>query len=231
MTDMTEASVKQAGLRERKKAKTRAAIRQHALRLFREQGYSATTIEQIADAAEVSPATFFRYFPSKEDVVLQDDFDIVTIDALEAQPPELSPIAAFRAAAAATLASLTDEDIARFRDSVEMTFAVPDIRARAIDEFVRTINQIGAAIARRTGRSPDDFEVRTVAGAIIGVIMSVTVNEGQATWNAGEFADITELFSRIDSALGYLERGLPLLTPALPEGPQGRVSAEAARAE
>jgi AcrR family transcriptional regulator len=222
MTDMTEARLKPDGLRERKKAKTRAAIRQHALRLFREQGYSATTIEQIADAAEVSPATFFRYFPSKEDVVLQDDFDIVTIEALEAQPPELSPVAAFRAAAAATLASLSAEDIERFRDSVELTFAVPEIRSRAIDEFVRTINQIGAAIARRTGRRPDDFEVRTVAGAIVGVIMSVTVSEGEDTWNTGGLADITELFSRIDMALAQLERGLPLLTRTLPEAASGR---------
>ena len=48
----------QPGLRERKKAKTRASIREHALRLFREQGYAATRVEQIAEAAEVSPATF-----------------------------------------------------------------------------------------------------------------------------------------------------------------------------
>ena len=62
-------------LRERKKAQTRAAIQTHALRLFREQGYDATTIEQIIEAADVSETTFFRYFPTKEDVVLQDDFD------------------------------------------------------------------------------------------------------------------------------------------------------------
>src|SRR5450432_790363 len=95
MSDVAEAG-RPAGLRERKKARTRAAIREHALRLFREQGYPATTVEQIAAAAEVSPATFFRYFPTKEDVVLQDDFDIVTLAALEAQPAGLSPIAAFR---------------------------------------------------------------------------------------------------------------------------------------
>ena len=223
MTDMTEVHVKQDGLRERKKAKTRAAIRQHALRLFREQGYSATTIEQIAYAAEVSPATFFRYFPSKEDVILQDDLDIVTLEALEAQPPELSPIAAFRAAAAATLASLSAEDIARFRDTAELTVTVPEVRARAIDEFVRTINQIASAIARRTGRSSDDFEVRSVAGAIIGVIMSVTITADEDTWSAGGFADVTELFTRIDTALGHLERGLPLLTQTPAEAAPGRV--------
>ncbi|HUJ75276.1 MAG TPA: TetR family transcriptional regulator, partial [bacterium] len=65
------------GLRERKKAKTRAVIQQHALRLMKEQGYQATTVEQIAEAAEVSPSTFFRYFPTKEDVVLYDVLDPV----------------------------------------------------------------------------------------------------------------------------------------------------------
>jgi AcrR family transcriptional regulator len=69
------------GLRERKKAKTRAAIQRHAWRLFQEQGYAATTVDQIAEAAEVSQSTFFRYFPTKEDVVLTDDYDPVMIEA------------------------------------------------------------------------------------------------------------------------------------------------------
>ncbi len=114
MTFMSEGPARPEGLRERKKARTRAAIREHALRLFREQGYSGTTVEQIADAAEVSPATFFRYFPTKEDVVLQDDFDIITLAALAAQPAELSPVAAFRAAAAAAWRQLSPEDASRF---------------------------------------------------------------------------------------------------------------------
>src|ERR1700744_6700684 len=88
----------QPGLRERKKARTRASLREHALRLFREQGYQATTVEQIAAAAEVSPSTFFRYFPTKEDVVLNDDMDTRVLEALARQPAELAPLAAVRAA-------------------------------------------------------------------------------------------------------------------------------------
>jgi AcrR family transcriptional regulator len=210
MTAMSEPPARPVGLRERKKARTRAAIRQHALRLFREQGYYATTIEQIADAAEVSPATFFRYFPTKEDVVLQDDFDVISLGALEHQPPDLGPIAAFRAAAAETLAALSADDMARFRETIELTAAIPEIRSRWIDEFVRTINQIADAIALRTGRGADDFEVRTVTGAIIGVIMSVTVPEHTETWLPETMLNVAELFARIDRALEYLQRGLPL---------------------
>jgi AcrR family transcriptional regulator len=210
MTAMSEPPARPVGLRERKKARTRAAIRQHALRLIREQGYYATTVEQIADAAEVSPATFFRYFPTKEDVVLQDDFDVISLGALENLPPELGPIAAFRAAAAGTFAAMTTDDLARFRETIELTAAIPEIRARAIDEFVRTINQIADAIALRTGRSAGDFEVRTIAGAIIGVIMSVTVPETTDRWSPEALLDVADLFGRIDGALAYLERGLPL---------------------
>ena len=63
------------GLRERKKIKLRRSVQSEALRLFAEQGYEDTTVEQIADAADISTTTFYRYFPTKEDVVLDDDYD------------------------------------------------------------------------------------------------------------------------------------------------------------
>jgi AcrR family transcriptional regulator len=193
------------GLRERKKARTRAAIREHALLLFREQGYAATTVEQIAAAAEVSPATFFRYYPTKEDVVLQDDFDIFTLEALEAQPPGLSPVAAFRAAARASLDAMTEQDLERFAWTTTLTAEIPEIRARAIDEFVRTMDGISAALARRTGRDAGDVALRTLAGAIIGVVMSATMPFGPTS-----AADIRDMFEQIDAALARLEAGLPL---------------------
>ena len=206
MTDM----IIQASLRERKKARTRAAIREHALRLFREQGYPVTTVEQIAAAAEISPATFFRYFPTKEDVVLQDDFDLVTIGALDAQPPELGPVAAFRAAARQSLAAMTEEDKERFRETSRLTAEVPEIRARALDEFTRTLDAIAAALARRLGRTEDDFAVRTLAGAIIGVIMSASHALLDASAPADPHTDVVEVFGRIDAALAQLEAGLPV---------------------
>src|ERR1700738_1881250 len=163
------------GWRERKKARTRASIKERALRLFSEQGYHETTIEQIAAAAEVSPSTFFRYFPTKEDVVLQDDMDTRMITALEHQPPELGPVAAVRAAAQQLFASYTGADIDVIRETTNLTMTVPEIRARALDEFARTITVVAEAVAKRAGRPADDLAVRTIAGAVVGVIMSITI--------------------------------------------------------
>src|SRR5262249_28892086 len=102
--------IEHASLRERKKARTRDSIREHALRLFRDQGYQTTTVEQIAAAAEVSPSTFFRYFPTKEDVVLQDDMDIRLVEAFARQPGDLAPLPAVRAAVREAWASFTDTE-------------------------------------------------------------------------------------------------------------------------
>jgi AcrR family transcriptional regulator len=193
-------------LRERKKARTRASIREHALRLIREQGYDATTVDQIADAADVSPSTFFRYFPTKEDVVLQDDFDVLTLGALDKQPADLSTIAAFRVAARQALQSLSEEELAGIRETTALILTVPELRVRAMDEFTRTIEVIAEAAAKRVGRAPDDFAIRVVAGAIIGVIMAATMPWAQ--W--AEESVTPDMFERIDTALGYLEAGLPI---------------------
>jgi AcrR family transcriptional regulator len=200
MSDMLETD-RPAGLRERKKAKTRAAIRQHALRLISERGYQATTVEQIAEAAEVSPATFYRYFPTKEDVVLQDDFDVLAMDVFEAQPPGLNTVAAMRAGLAQVLASLTPDELQRFRESTALTLTIPEVRARALDELIRAIGVMAEAVARRAGLPPDDFAARNLAGAITGVILTATLPGG---------SDPVDVFAAIDAGLAHLEAGLPL---------------------
>jgi AcrR family transcriptional regulator len=212
MTDM----IGHAGLRERKKARTRAALREHALRLFREQGYQATTVEQIAGAADVSPSTFFRYFPTKEDVVLQDDMDVRVIEAFARQPPELSPIAAVRAAMREAWTSFTDADWELIRQGGELSMRVPEIRARAINEFARSITVVAEALAERVGRGPDDFQVRVVAGAVIGVMMAVFIPDAlpdefdEAAAEAAHSHLGPESVAQIDDALAQLEAGLPL---------------------
>ena len=199
------ATAPRPGLRERKKARTRAAIREHALRLFREQGYAATTVDQIAEAADVSPSTFFRYYPTKEDVVLQDDLDVLALAAFEAQSRALSPVAAFRAAAREAFAALDEDDLAKLRETAEMTLTVPELRARAMDEYTRTIGVIAEAAAKRSGRDANDFAVKILAGAIVGVIMAATM-----PWTDMAARPTADMIDRIDAGLAQLEAGLPL---------------------
>jgi AcrR family transcriptional regulator len=188
--------------RERKKAQTRAAIQTHALRLFREQGYDATTIEQIIEAANVSETTFFRYFPTKEDVVLQDDYDPLIIGAYQAQPPDLPPVPAMRAAFAALFAQMSAEQQAEQRQRVALVLSVPRLRAAMLDQFAKAMQLLAGAMAERAGRRPDDFAVRTVAGAVVGAMMAVL-----AAMADDPDADLASL---IDKAIAHLEAGLSL---------------------
>ena len=210
MTDTTA----QASLRERKKARTRASLREHALRLFREQGYQATTVEQIAAAAEVSPSTFFRYFPTKEDLVLQDDMDTRLLDAFARQPAGLAPIPAIRAALAEAWRSFTPQEWELIREGGRLSMQVPEIRARTMSEFSRIINVMSDGLARRVGRQPDDMRVRVLAGAVMGVMISVFLPEHLAAEDGAGLVDDSlfgpDTVARIDEALALLEEGLPL---------------------
>lgn len=203
-TTMTDSSTGPArpGLRERKKAKTRATIQACALRLFREQGYEATTIEQIIEAADVSETTFFRYFPAKEDVVLQDDYDPLLIEAFQAQPPQLAPVPALRAAFAAAFAGMTAQQRAEQKERIALTFTVPRLRAAMLDQISQAMQLLARAMAERVGRRPDDFTVRAVAGAIVGAAVAVS-----AAIIDDPDADLPAL---IDQAIAHLEPGLTL---------------------
>ncbi|GAA4476964.1 hypothetical protein GCM10023094_18160 [Rhodococcus olei] len=166
------ARVTAPGLRERKKARTRDAIRAAAMRLFTERGYDATTVEQIAEAAEVSPSTFFRYFPTKERVVLADDLDAPTLAALTAIPLDVPPLTAFRQAFETTLAAMSPEQLHLETARNQLLLAVPALRAAFTDELYRSIDMAAAVIAERQGTPPDD-RVRVLAGAMIGAVVAM----------------------------------------------------------
>ena len=191
------------GLRERKKAKTRAAIREHALRLFGEHGYAATTVDQIAEAADVSPSTFFRYFPTKEDVVLADDYDPLLIEAVRAQPADVPPIQAVRRAIREVFTRVTQEEWERERARQRMYLAVPELRARAIQQYTDSVDMVADVLAERMGLPPGDFGARVMAGAIIGASLAALPD------GIGSLLDPVDL-DRLDRALELLGAGLPL---------------------
>jgi AcrR family transcriptional regulator len=193
---------KPPGLRERKKAKTRAAVQEHALRLFRDQGYAETTVQEIAAAAEISPATFFRYFPTKEDTIVLDRLDPVMIELFRSQPPDLSPTDALRAAIRQSLDVLTDDEWELESERQRLVMNAPELRVRMLDQLYAGIDLLAELAAERTGRSADDFAVRAWAGAVVGVVM--------ATYQLAVDTPLPEYLATIDRAFDLLQRGVPL---------------------
>jgi AcrR family transcriptional regulator len=185
------------GLRERKKAATRAGIQSHALRLFRLHGYHGTTIDQIIAAADVSATTFFRYFPTKEDLVLRDDFDPRIVAALAAQPSGVPLMTAVRAAFREHFAALGDDLRRESRERVALIVTEPALRAAMLDQLSEAIRLLADAFGARLGRPADDVGVRTLAGATVGAMMTALLALAD---DPGR--DLPDL---IDASLAHLE--------------------------
>ncbi|MEU8118501.1 TetR family transcriptional regulator [Spirillospora sp. NPDC049024] len=190
------------GLRELKKARTRAAIQREALRLFRERGYEATTVEQVAQAAEVAHTTVFRYFPTKEDLVISDEADPVVFASLRAQPPELSPLRALRAAMREVLGGFSAGDLAAGRDRAVLILSVPALRGAAFGSFVDTMRTVTGILAERAGREP--AEVRALTGAAFGVMLDLMIR-----WSEDPSLDLPEALDESLAALAPIDPGAP----------------------
>jgi AcrR family transcriptional regulator len=150
------------GLRERKKLKTKEAIQREALRLIQEQGYAETTIEQIAAAAEISPSTFFNYFPTKEDVVLFDRYDPMIFSMLTSIPAS-EPLSAVLYGLLNGLEGVMERDHDVILARSKLSLAVPELRARFWEEIEKARDLIASILAVRTGRDSADFELRVLA--------------------------------------------------------------------
>ena len=158
------------GLRERKKQKTRESIQREAMRLFGQQGYDETTVEQIAAAVEISPSTFFNYFPSKEDVVLYDAYDPILASLLAERPAEEPLSISFRRVLEA-MGDIFDRDREIILARGRLWFEAPALRARLWEELEKAEMFMSAQIAARSGRDANDFETRVTVTVIVAAAM------------------------------------------------------------
>ncbi|AQA11625.1 TetR family transcriptional regulator [Streptomyces samsunensis] len=167
-----------AGLRERKKRRTRSALVRAALELFTRQGYERTTVDEIAEAVEVSQRTFFRYFTSKEDVAFasQEAAECHFFAALCGRPADEAPLAALRGAALDAWGSIGDsieqmvtpELHIRMYRVIESTPSLLAVHLRRIAEMEE---RLAREIARREGLDIDaDPRPRLVVAMFGGVI-------------------------------------------------------------
>jgi AcrR family transcriptional regulator len=186
--------------RQRKKAATSDRIRASALRLFREQGYDATTVEQIAAAAGVSHMTFFRYFPRKEDVVEYDEYDPLLEDLIAARPPDEAPITAVHNALRVGLQQVLSTDREALLIRTRLILDNPVLRSRNLVAQDTTRDLFARALARRGGLAEPDLAATVQASAALGAIAPALT-----TWAEDGEADLIAL---IDIAFTALESGV-----------------------
>lgn len=153
-------------------------------RLFAEQGFDRTSVDEIAAAAGVSRRTFFHYFGSKEDVVLSrhDDFERALLDAIRTSPPEAPLLEVAEHAVIAAL-GLFDADEARLLERLKRD--TPALRARDHGKYERLERAIAGALAERSGASPGDLRTRLDAMLVAGML-----RVGGAEWASALVAGV-----------------------------------------
>jgi AcrR family transcriptional regulator len=159
--------------RERKKQATRDTIRRAALDLFADRGFAGVTVEEICDRADVATSTFFRHFPTKEDVVLADyaERGRQLLEALDAQPPDVGPADLLIGATQVWRLSRRPADI--LRSEAMLLAAEPALRAH-LDRVISTWDEpIAERLADRYGLDPTSLDVKLAAAWFVTTIRVV----------------------------------------------------------
>ncbi|MET8014134.1 TetR family transcriptional regulator [Streptomyces sp. NPDC005266] len=177
------------GLRERKKQRTRSALVRSALELFTRQGYERTTVDEIAEAVDVSQRTFFRYFANKEEVAFatHDSAESHFFAALRRRPADEAPLAALRGAFLDAWSDM-DETVGqmvppelhmRMYRVIESTPALLAVHLRRISEME---DRMAREIARREGLDIDKDPRPRLVVAMLGGVLRVAGK----LWGEGE---------------------------------------------
>ncbi|MGN9846025.1 helix-turn-helix domain-containing protein [Nonomuraea sp. H19] len=164
------------GLRERKKRRTREALIAAALELFQRQGYDATTVAQIAAAADVSTRTFFLHFPAKEDVVLANAEARVALAVriIESRRPEEALPDVLARAIELMIADVSGSDLATGLADVRVRLAltVPELRSWLMRRLLDAQERLVEALCRSYPEEHDVVAVAALVGAMMGAVTS-----------------------------------------------------------
>jgi len=197
---MYTSGMAQTGLRERSKARRRAAIIRAAYELFAERGYDATTVADIAEAAEVAPRTVAMYFPAKQDIALSqfsEGVAALTAAIRDRQPGERL----YDVFGRWLLTRLTEpEDREEYRLARRMFAANPDLGALRTARMAAVIRDGAALIADETGSPPDAIAPRIAAAAVGAIAMEIIDTEPGA-----------EREEAVAAAMRFLEAGTAAL--------------------
>jgi AcrR family transcriptional regulator len=176
-------------------------IQAEAFGLFAEKGYENTTVDDIAYAAAISPRTFFRYFPSEEDVVLWDEYDPIAPDLVQSRPEDEPLAETLRAIIREAIGGLYRRDPEQLLMRTRLLTSVPELRARMLAQQGSGGDMLAALLAEKRGLPPDDLAARVIAAAFGAAIIAAI-----DTWQADDGkSDLLEL---VDRAIDVLAHGL-----------------------
>ena len=166
-------AVSGAGHPGRRRATSRAELEQAAFTLFATQGFDATTVDEIAVAAGIGRRTFFRYFPSKNDIpwgAFEDELERMRV-RLKACPPEVPLMDAIRVALI-DFNRVAPAQVPLHRRRMELILRVPTLLAHSTLRFTAWREVVAEFVAERTGRRCDDLAPQTIAHAVLGVAVA-----------------------------------------------------------
>jgi AcrR family transcriptional regulator len=199
--DTVAVVAQQYDMRERKRTRTRLMIQAEAMRLFAEKGYENTTVDEIAFAAAISPRTFFRYFPTKEDVVLWDEYDPIAPELFDARPDDEPLAESLRAFIHLAVGGLYRRNPEELLLRVRLLTSVPELRARMRDAQRGGEKTMAAVLARKRGLPADDMTVEVLAAAF-GAAITVALEAWVRDDGKGD------LLALLDRAIDALVAGL-----------------------
>ncbi|MFW6639938.1 TetR/AcrR family transcriptional regulator [Nocardiopsis algeriensis] len=173
--------------RAQRRQRTRASIQEAALRLFEEQGYEATTVAQIAEAAGVSHMTFFRHFPSKEEVVLADEYDPMLEELVRAQPDHIPAVERIHRATLIGLGRVYESNREALLHRARLLLSIPALRSRIGENLASS----STAFERGLSSGEPSLEVRAVAAACSAALSTAVIAwaEGDGEQELPELVD------------------------------------------
>lgn len=177
-------STQPPGRREAKKAATRRTLIDVAMALFAQQGYHATTVEQVAAAAGVSHMTFFRYFPSKDHLVLTPEYDPLLVQHLTDRPDEEPAVEMVRAAVLASLEAIyparRDELLQRWT----LVAATPELLALQAQRTATTQSLVAEGLGAHPGHEAASLRTRVIAAACLAAATTASLTWAQHSGQA-----------------------------------------------
>ncbi len=168
-------------LKQRRMARTKAEIQRCALKLFRKQGFEGTTVSQIAEAAEVSSMTVFRYFATKEDIALWDDFDQALVTQIRRAPRNEDVITLIATVLLTNLKETGEEARMAMLARLELAANTPALRARGLDNLYQSQQMVASTLGstNRKDRLRNSVAIGACLGAVSTALFQWAMGQGK----------------------------------------------------